>query len=144
MKQTLVADIEAFVKESEARMLAVVRLSLDDMINDMQTPTAKGGRMRVDTGFLRASGRGSLEGFPAGPNQKPAGAQTGQYTGHLDTYDGSALNAVLLNMKLDDTFYWGWVAAYAPTREVYDGFMDTAIQNWQSYVNANSEQFRGR
>lgn len=144
MKQSLVADIEEFVRQSEDRMLAVVRGSLRDMVEDMQTPTAKGGRMRVDTGFLRASGRASLEGFPSGPNQKPPGAPTGQYTGALDTYDGTALNAVLLSLKLDDTFYWGWVAAYAPVRELYDGFMDTALQNWQGYVNVNSDKFRGR
>lgn len=138
-KQTLVADIEDFIQKSEDRMLAVMRGSLRDMVTDMQTPTAKGGRMRVDTGWLRLSGRSSLTGMPAGEGAKPAGSVPGQYQ-----WDGEALNATLLNMKLGDTFHWGWVANYAPYRELYDGFMDTAIQNWQSYVNTNSDQFRGR
>lgn len=142
--QTLVADIEGFVTKSNDRLLAVMRGALRDMVEDMQTPTAKGGRMRVDTGFLRASGRGSLEGFPSGVSDKPAGAPVGQYTGVYDNWTGDSLNAVLLNMQLGDTFFWGWVAAYAPVREVYDGFMDTAIQNWQGYVTARSEQFRGK
>ena len=143
-KQTLSADIADFVQKSDARMLAVVRNSVRDMVEDMQVPTAKGGRMLVDTGFLRATGRAAIGSMPSGPNQKPAGAQTGQYTGHLDTYDGTALNAVLLNLKLGDTFFWGWTAAYAPVREIYDGFMDIPIQNWQNYVNVNSERYRGK
>ena len=141
---TLSADIEDFVVKSNERLLSVMRGSLRDMIEDMQTPVKKGGRMRVDTGFLRASGRGSLEGFPSGVGEKPADAPTGQYTGIYDNFDGTALNAVLLNMELGDTFFWGWVARYAPLREIYDGFMDTALQNWQGYVSSNSERFRGK
>lgn len=143
-KQTLVADIESFITESEDRMLAVMRGSLRDMIEDMQKKRADGGRMRVDTGFLRASGRGALDGWPSGNGQKPADAPTGQYTGVYDNWEGSSLNVVLLDMKLGDTFYWGWVANYAPTREVYDGFMDAPIQNWQGYVNKRVEVYRGR
>lgn len=144
MKQTLSADIEDFVVKSNDRLLAVMRGSLRDVVEDMQTPTGKGGRMRVDTGFLRASGRASLEGFPTGNGVQPANAPTGQYTGIYDDWTGDSVNAVLLNMELGDTFFWGWVARYAPVREIYDGFMDTALQNWQGYVNTNSERFRGK
>ena len=138
-KQTLVADIEAFVTKSNDRLLAVMRGSLRDMVEDMQVPVAKGGRMCVDTGFLRASGRAALDGFPSGVSIRPADALPGQFE-----WDGQSLNAVLLNMKVGDTFYWGWVAGYAPVRETYDGFMDVAIQNWQGYVTRNSEQYRGK
>lgn len=137
--QTLVADIESFITKSEDRLLAVMKGSLRDMIEDMQTPTAKGGRMRVKTGFLRTSGRASLEGWPSGNGVRPAGATDGQFE-----WDGTALNAVLLNMKLGDTFRWGWVANYASVRELYDGFMDIPIQNWQSYVTKQSERWRGK
>lgn len=143
-RQTLVADIEDFVVKSEARLLAVMRGSLRDMVEDMQLSTGKGGRMRVDTGFLRGSGRASLEGMPSGQGTRPADAPVGQYTGIYDTFDGTALNAVLLDMKLGDTIYWGWVANYAQYRELYDGFMAAPIQNWQNYVNTNSERYRGK
>ena len=138
-KQTLVADIESFITDSEERMLAVMRGSLRDMIEDMQVPTAKGGKMRVDTGFLRTSGRGAVDGWPTGNGTRPKDAVKGQYE-----WDGAALNTVLLNMKLGDTFYWGWVAKYAPVRNTYDGFMDAPIQNWQSYVDKRVEVYRGR
>ena len=127
-------------------MLSVVQGSLRDMTNDMQTPVAKGGRMRVDTGFLRASGRASLTGLPSGRSQKNAAeeAATGKRTGAFDTFNGDAVNAVLLDMKLGDTFSFGWVANYAETRERYDGFRDTALQNFQQYVNTNAAKFKGR
>ena len=136
MTQTLVADIEAFVAKSDARIMAVVKESLDAMTKDMQTPVAKGGRMRVKTGFLRASGRASLDGMPSGNGVRP---DAGTFE-----WDGDAINAVLINMKLGDTFHFGWVANYAETREQYDGFCDTVIQNFQQYVNAASAQFKDK
>lgn len=138
-KNTLVADIESFITKSEDRLLAVMRGSLRDMVEDMQVPTAKGGRMRVKTGFLRASGRASNSGWPTGNGVRPAGATEGQFS-----WDGKALNAVLLEMKLGDTFHWGWVANYAQVRELHDGFMVAPLQNWQGYVTANSEKWRGK
>ena len=90
--------------------------------------------MRVDTGWLRASGRASLEGMPSGQGARPSDAPVGQYTGVYDNFDGSALNAVLMNMEFGDTFSWGWVANYAQYRELYDGFMEASIQHWPRYV----------
>lgn len=130
-----VADVAAFAEMGKERMEDTMRTALSDMINDMQKREKDGGRMRVDTGFLRASGRGQIGSMPSGPSQKPADAPTGQYTGIYDNWNGKALVPTLYNMKLGDTFYWGWVAAYAPVREVYDLFMDGALQNWQGYVN---------
>lgn len=128
------ADVSAMVDRTEQKMLDVMRASLNDLVVNMQTPVAKGGRMRVDTGWLRASGRASLEGMPSGQGARPSDAPVGQYTGVYDNFDGSALNAVLLDMEFGDTFYWGWVANYAQYRELYDGFMEASIQHWPRYV----------
>lgn len=135
-KQTLSADIDAFVQKTEQRMLVMMRYALGDMVEDMQKPVAKGGRMRVDTGFLRASGRASLEGFPSGNGNRPSDAPVGQYTGIYDDWDGSVLNAALSQIQMGDTFYFGWVANYAEHRELFDGFMAAPIQDWQRYVDA--------
>ena len=126
---TIGADMEAIVDRTEQKMIDVVRASIRDVVNEMQQPVAKGGRMRVDTGFLRASGRASTTGFPSGVGQRPA---EGTFT-----YDGEAVNAVLLSLNFGDTFYWGWVANYAPYRELYDGFMEAALQNWSRIVAFN-------
>ena len=141
---TFTADIESFVRKTEARMKDVVFNSIVDVTEMAQTPVGKGGRMRVDTGFLRASGRASKNGFPSGPSVRPPDAPVGKYTGIYDSYDGQEINAVLLSMKLGDTFYFGWTANYAEYREAKDGFLDTAAQNWQQFVNARSERFRGK
>lgn len=145
-KQTFAADVADFVRKSEARMKDVMFNSIQDVVEQAQEPTGKGGRMRVDTGFLRASGRASTEGMPSGRGEKNAAeiAATGKHTGQFDTFDGQAVNAVINSMKLGDTFYFGWVARYAEIRELHDGFLITATQNWQLNVNRNSERFRGK
>lgn len=135
----LTADIQAFVSKSEARLKDVVFNSIQDVVEAAQEPVAKGGRMRVKTGFLRASGRASTEGFPSGPNVRPSDAQDNSFE-----WDGQAVNAIINNMNLGDTFYFGWTANYAQYRELHDGFLETAIQNWQQFVNARSAKYEGK
>lgn len=140
----LVADIEDFVKVSEARMLGVMRQSIQDVVENAQLPgpsksgPGKGGRMRVDTGFLRASGRGSLTGMPTGPGRGELKAPNSY------TWDGEALTLTLANMKFGDTFFFGWVARYARYRELYDGFMEASLQNWARIVAINTDTLRQR
>lgn len=135
----LTADIEDFVRVSEERMLAVMRASLNDVVENAQTPVAKGGRMRVDTGFLRASGRASIDGWPSGPNVKPNDAGPNSFS-----YNGESIVATLAKMKLGDTFFFGWTANYARYRELYDGFLEGALQHWARIVAINTDILRER
>lgn len=137
---SLTADIEEFVRKSEDRLLAVMRLSIQDVVENAQQATEKGGRMRVDTGFLRASGRASLGGWPSGPSERPVPKPPK----NSFSYNGEAVNATLGKMKLGDTFYFGWTANYARYRELYDGFLEASMQNWARYVAFHSEQYRDR
>lgn len=136
-KQTLVADIEAFVRETDARLLGLVRASIYDVVQDAQTTTDNGGRMRYDTGFLSWSGRAALEGWPTGPDERPSDAAKGQYT-----WNGEAVGSTLASLQLGDTFFYGWTANYAEIRELHDGFLEAAVQNWKTYVTANTERLR--
>lgn len=43
--------IDKFVADSKEKMLAVVKNSIQEVVQDAQTPIAKGGKMPVDTGF---------------------------------------------------------------------------------------------
>ena len=45
--------VKEFSEKSKKRVLAVSRAAIQDVINEAQTPVAKGGKMPVDTGFLR-------------------------------------------------------------------------------------------
>lgn len=131
-------DIADFIKVSDERMVALMQKSINDVVDIAQTPVAKGGKMRVDTNFLRHSGAGSLEKFPSGESH----SDLREPNSHK--YDGSSLMLVLSKMKVGDTFYWGWVAHYARYREIYDGFMGGAIQQWNKIVAANTEEIRKR
>jgi len=126
-KQSFQAQVDRHIVNTEKRMNLVMKQSLQNTINEMQTPTAKGGKMRVDTGFLRASGQSSLNGMPTGPSRKPP-------EGQFD-WAASDTTATIGNMKFGSTFFFGWTASYARVRETYDGFMSSALQNWQQTVD---------
>lgn len=132
---SLVADIDKFILDTEAKMLAMMRGAIQDAVNNAQQPVKKGGRMRVDTGFLRASGRAAVGSWPNGPSVKPSAAGPNSYT-----YDGAGVAAVLAKMQIGDTFYFGWTANYATYRELYDGFLEGSLQHWAQYVAFNTDK----
>lgn len=121
------AQVDRIILKTQKRMRAVVQIATEATIEEMNTPTAKGGKMRVDTGFLRASGRVSLSGMPSGPTR---GAKDGTYD-----FDIGPVAVGLAGVDLGDTIYFGWSADYARVREVYDGFLESALQNWQGTVD---------
>lgn len=136
MVENFLMQIDRFVLDSEARILAVVRQSISNVIEDAQTPVAKGGRMRVKTGFLRSSGVASLNGPPAGPGK---GSPDRNYV-----WTGEPVNIALARLKIGDVFYFGWTAKYAKYRELYDGFLSAAAQKWQQHVDMATKQFKDK
>lgn len=97
--------------------------------------------MRVDTGFLRASGTASLNGMPTGPVRGDPKAKPGQYD------DGSGTGNVMLvlaQMSLGAVFFFGWVANYAKYREAYDGFLESAVQQWPKIVEQVTAEIKAR
>ena len=124
------AQVDRIVANTEKRVDLVMKQSLMKSINEMQLADKKGGKMRVDTGFLRASGQPSLTGMPSGPNIKPKDAQPGQYD-----WADKQVQATIAGMETGATFFWGWTANYAKYREAYDGFMHTVLQKWQQTVD---------
>ncbi|AHJ10709.1 hypothetical protein P106B_26 [Rhizobium phage vB_RglS_P106B] len=123
----MAADIDRIVVNTEKRMLLVMKQSLINAINEMQTPVGKGGKMRVDTGFLRASGQASLNGMPSGPSMKPK-------EGSFD-WSSTQTEATIGSMQFGAVLHWAWTANYARYREAYDGFMYSTLQNWQQIVD---------
>lgn len=129
---TFAADVADWVRETEGVLLNVIRESVDEAVHEMQIPKSEGGRMPVDTGFLRSSGMSSLNGWPSGPDDKPDDALPNSYK-----WDGESVSVTLSNFNLGDTFYFGWTAVYALKQETYNGFLGATAQNWQSIVDAN-------
>jgi hypothetical protein len=132
------ADIEDFVTTSEKRMIALMRASIQDVVLNAQQPVGKGGRMRVDTGFLRASGQSSLNGMPSGPTRGELTAP-GSYE-----FNPNTVQVTLGNMQIGVTFHFGWTANYARYRELYDGFLEGSLQNWGRIVAFNTDDMRQR
>ena len=127
-------QIDKFVVNTEKKMLVVVRESIEATIEDAQTSVDKGGKMRVKTGFLHASGLGQLGSMPSGPSK---GDPKGKYVWTTDQ-----LGVILASMKIGDVFYFGWTAKYARHREVFDGFLDSATMKWQSHVDESVRRFK--
>jgi len=139
--QTFTAPIDDWVKATKKRLFAVRNMSIEKVINAAQLPVGKGGRMRVDTGFLRASGQMSLNGLPSGPVRGDDAATKFQYD------DGARVTPVALVLaraSLGTDIYWGWTANYARARESKDGFLRLSVQRWDQFVEESTKQARAR
>lgn len=162
------AEVEEWVKQSQARLNAVYRGSVQDLVDEMQkvgpsvaatraaikatkgmgpiSAPGAGGHMPVDTGFLRASFR-LTKGAPA-----PIAGSTGS-----TTYDAGAVSVVIAGLQIGETVYGSYTAAYA--RRLNYGFVgedslgrtynqrgyyfvDLAVQKWQQIVNNNVLKLR--
>lgn len=132
--------IESFVGKAEAEMLNISRDAIQEVIEEAQTPVAKGGKMRVDTGFLRSSGVSALNKLPTGPGKGRKRGGNDPQIGVLPEYKmnsegfDSGILPNLAKMKLGDKFFFGWTARYASVREVYDGFLVSATDKWNEIV----------
>jgi hypothetical protein len=113
-----------------------LKASILDLVENAQHTVNEGGRMRVDTGFLRWSGVSALNVIPRGPTHGDRKAKNSYL------YDGGSLDATLAKMKMGDTFYFGWTAHYARYRELYDGFLEGAMQQWSRIVAFNADSLR--
>lgn len=132
------AQVDAFALATEKRMVALVRQSTQNTADIAQHPVAKGGRMRVDTGFLRASGQMSLNGLPTGPVR---GEKTEKNS--YETPVHTTITA-LSKFELGNSVFFGWTANYARRRNLYDGFLDMAVKDWPNIVARVASEIRRR
>lgn len=119
-------------------IMAVVKQSVQDVMSDAQQPKARGGRMPVDTGYLRNSLVSALNG-------------TTSITGP------ASYGLVIARMEAGDIFESGWLAEYAMRIEFgFKGtdakgrrynqapafFLRGAAQKWPRFVRANAMRFK--
>lgn len=129
MARTFTAQVDAWIAKSERRMDAVVRESAQEVFAEAQRPVGDGGRMRIDTGFLRASGQASV-GFTGRPAEKNPYTEPNSAPGPQDT----AL--VIATAPRGQTIYFTYAANYARIREYHDGFVRGAAMEWQRIVSS--------
>src|SRR5262245_58802541 len=93
------SQVEAWVRKTEARMLAVVRESTQQLVSNAQAIIPR------KTGFARASVVGSLSAMP--PIDPASRGQPDQ------TYaDPQNWAATIAQAQLGDRIFIGWTAAY--------------------------------
>ena len=138
MTKSFSTQVDDFIAKSKKNTLILVQQSVQDVVNEAQLSTAKGGKMRVKTGFLRSSGQASLNGMPSGPTRGEL-TEPNSYQ-----YDASITSVKIAEITYGSTFHFGWTAHYAKYRENYDGFLESALQNWSQIVAKNAEEIKKR
>lgn len=121
---TIKEQLDAWAAKAKGRTETVLRTAVSDMVEDMQETTAQGGRMRVDTEFLRDSinaGAGTVPSGPSDPKVDPQGNSHNVFI-TINAWDGK------------QPLYIGYSANYAAHRELYDGFIEGAVQKWPEFV----------
>ena len=129
-------QVDQIVANTKEKLLFVVKDSLDNLIEEIQTPVAKDGKMHVDTGFLRHSAVASVNEIPSG-EVRGRRRRKGEI-GVLEEYSGDRAGPIgvkISQVEIGDIFYFGWSANYAKIREAYDGFLEAGLMNWQKHVD---------
>ena len=136
------AQIEEFVRETEARIIAVHRESAQRIVSKAQEYIS-GELVNVQTGFLRASLRVSLSEMPKiDPGARPNEGQ--RYTPESD------VSLIIGSWNLKETMYAGYTAAYA--RHVHDGtskmagrpWVELAAMQWPQTVSEVTQELKRR
>ncbi|MCO7469512.1 hypothetical protein NJG16_05515 [Stenotrophomonas maltophilia] len=130
-------QVKAFAEKTKLRQEAIFKASAQRLMEEANTPEGQGGKMPVDTGFLRNSAGASTEGPPE------AG--------------GQAMGLVFLGLQVGQTVWAGWTAKYAMRMEhgfygedskgrkyaqAGKGFARAAAQNWVFIVEAVAKEVK--
>lgn len=139
MAQLGFADqIDAWTKQTQARMLAVYKGSVQELVSRAQS------RIPVDTGFARASIRGSLEEMPT-INPDLSGVPGQNYS-----FDFSRIILLINSAQPGQTIYIGWTANYVEYLEwghsdqAPNGFIGVTALEWPAIVAAEIEKAKAR
>jgi hypothetical protein len=133
-------QVRQFTKEYRARLRAVAREAVQDTISMAQRTEPEGGRMRIDTGFLRASGQAALHTMPSGQVRPKKGSKKGAYTRQV-AGDPIAVTLLRWDPNTRDVLFVGWTAAYAREREAKDSFLGNATEVWDQTLRKAVKRF---
>jgi hypothetical protein len=126
---TFTAQIKAFTDRTQEKLDAVVKQSAQEVFSAAQTPKAQGGRMPVDTGFLRNSLVSELNGATVARGS-------------------DAYVLAIAGAEAGSVIFAGWTAKYArfmeygTSRAAGNFYMLGAAQQWQAIVARNAELVR--
>ena len=127
--KSFAASLDAFANKTVAQMEAVMKESIQDVVAIAQTPKAAGGRMPVDTGFLRNSLASSINGAFGAPGP--------------DSYE-----LTIAGMEIGDVARFAWTAEYAMYQELGTSkmhgnhFVGAAAAEWPQVVDRNAARVK--
>lgn len=98
VEKTFAAQLQDFADLTRLDIVDVFQGSVQDVLDVMDTPEAKGGRMPVATGTLRNS-------------------QVSGLNGSFDTQGAGAFALTVDGMDIGDTAQFGYTVEYAPRQE---------------------------
>lgn len=151
------AQVDAWVKQTEARMTAVFRGSAQRTISLAQS------YVPVDTGYLRASLQVSLESMPqlekntgaikaalsaAGQAFAGGGASRARGSGYFQST--GAYVRTIAGAQIGQTIYAGYTANYAghveygTSRQAPQAYVGRAAMQWQTTVNRVVSELKSR
>jgi len=122
--------IDQWTAKSQARLEAVWKTAAQDIAREVQTPRAKGGKLPVDTAFMRNSFAADINSTPGGNGNSP--------------YSAGPISIVIGRAKIGDRVVFGWGANYAIYMEARYGFLRGAAQNWQQIVDKAAKKVQRR
>lgn len=116
-------QVSAHTEQYRRRLKFIARTAVQEMGIEASIPVAQGGRMPVDTSFLRSSLLASTDGPPIGPAQGDKPIQ------------GDPLPVMLIKWDpLTQTVWIGWTADYATIQNLRNGYRDGAVEKWPDFV----------
>lgn len=134
------ASVADFVKRAKEAQDAIYRDSVQDVIADAQLDRGNGGRMPVDTGYLRNTMASDLNG-----------------AGMFATDQKNEISLTLVEMGAGDIAHFAWTADYAMRQELgfvgddslgrtYEQggnyFVTGAAARWAEFVAINAEKHK--
>lgn len=109
----------------------VMIASTQDLVRLALTPKGAGGKMPVDTGYLRSSLRGSTAApLPLDRAGRPV--EGGSYA------PDSSVQLAILGLQPGIPLYLTFTAVYARVQEYRNGFVRSAAAEWQAIVARNA------
>lgn len=121
-------DIGSLLDRYERQMTYVAKDATQSVVMEAQRERNQGGRLPVRTGFLRSSIAAAIGTLPAGPIKGDPNRR----------YPAGSIGAQLVRWRPEDApFYVGWSAIYARKMEYRYGFLRSATQRWDTFVNAS-------
>jgi hypothetical protein len=123
------------------RLRATAREAVQDTVDIAQKMRGEGGRMRVETGFLRASIQAAIGYMPSGPTTNDEDQNYPEGT----IVAGEAVSVTLLKWDpATEHLFVGWTANYARPREYNDGFLRGAVEQWPATVEAAAKRVKAQ